>query len=543
MKEKIYIVGHKNPDTDSISSAIAYANLKQRLGVEAIACRLGPLNEETKFVLKRFDLPNPLLLTDARSQLKDIEMDRPTIVTAQCSMKEAWEKLFILKNKSLYVIDENKRLSGIVSTTNLALIRLMLDEELEDLMKKASLSAIASTIGGEIVVDCSHFSTNGKIFIVTLTDDSKYLESFRNSICILSDDARKQKKLIEAGVKCLVITCGHKVTAEVLKFASKMDCAIIQTKNDTMKVARVINESFPIECIMTKNPITYQDSEYVDDISKKIANTRYRSYPVLDEEGNVVGAVSRYHLLKYEPKKFILVDHSSKMQTINYIEDAEVEEIIDHHHIGNIETTKPILYRNMRCGCTCSIINLLFKENKLVPEKEIAGIMMSAIISDTLNFKSKTTTQFDIDAANELAAIAGIDLDAYAMEMLSASVALKDASPSQILNRDLKLYEIGKYRIAVGQTNYRNVEDIQKLIPSFKLTLEKEQENKEFDLMIMMFTHVMAEGTMFVYSGPLSYLMNDMIATVFDSSSGYDHDIISRKQQLIPKLSNLLKAM
>lgn len=543
MKEKVYIVGHKNPDTDSICSALAYADLKQKLGMDAIACRLGPLNEETKFVLKRFDMMNPLLLTDARSQLKDIDMDKPTIVKAKCSMKEAWEKLFVLKNKSLFVTDEKQKLMGIVSTSNLALIRLMLDEELEDLMKKASLEAIAKTIDGEVVSDVAHFANNGKVFIVTLNDDSDYLSSFKNSICILSDDSKKQKKLIEIGAKCLVITCGHEVTAEVLKFAQNMDCAIIQTKNDTMKVARTINESFPIDTIMTKSVITYQDNEYVDDISKKIANTRYRSYPVLDDDGNIVGAVSRYHLLKYEPKKFILVDHSSKMQTINNIEDAEVEEIIDHHHIGNIETTKPIFYRNQRCGCTCSIIGQLFKENGVVPNEDIAGIMMSAIISDTLYFKSKTTTQFDVDMVNELAKLAKVELETYAMEMLSASVALKDSTPTQILNRDLKNYEIGKYRIAIGQTNYRNVEEIQKLIPSFKETLQKEQEEKGIDLMVMMFTHVMAEGTMFVYSGPLCYIMNELISTVFDQTSGYDHDIISRKQQLIPRLSNMLKNM
>lgn len=543
MSENVYVVGHKNPDTDSICSAIAYANLKQQMGVDAIACRLGPLNEETKFVLKKFNLDVPLLMTDARCRLKDIEMDKPTIVDAKTSMKEAWEKLFVLKNKSLYVVDDQQKLIGIVSTTNLALIRLMLDEELEALMRKASLEAIARTINGEIICDVDHFRNNGKVFIVTLNNDADYLNSFKGSICILSDDSRKQKKLIEAGARCLVITCGHEVTAEVRKFATKMECAIIQTTNDSMKVARIINESFPIDTIMTKTVITYQDSEFVDDISKKIANTRYRSYPVLDNEGNIVGAVSRYHLLKYEPKKFILVDHSSKMQTINNIDNAEVEEIIDHHHIGNIETSKPIFYRNQKCGCTCSIIAQLYKENGIVPDKAMAGIMLSAIVSDTLNFKSKTTTQFDIKQAEELSKLAEVDLNDYALQMLSASVALKDSTPTQILNRDLKIYEIGKYKIGIGQTNYRNIEDIQKLIPSFKENLEKEQSEKGLDLMIMMFTHVMAEGTMFVYNGPLSYVMNDLIATVFDHTSGYDHEIISRKQQLIPKLSNILKNM
>ncbi len=541
MKEKIYVVGHKNPDTDSICAALSYANLKQKLGFDAIACRLGPLNDETKFVLKKFNVMNPLLLKDARSQLKDIEMDKPTIVNEQTTVKEAWEKLFVLKNKSLFVVDEKQKLLGVVSTSNLALLRLMLDEELELLMKKASLESIAKTIKGEILTAPLVFKSNGRVCIKTLQNDDDSLLKFVNGICILSDDDKKQKKLIEIGVKCLVITCGQPVSAEVQKFAKNMGCAIITTKNDSMKVARVIYESFPIECIMTKNVITYKDSEYVDDISKKIANTRYRSYPVLDEEGSIVGAISRYHLLKYDPKKFILVDHSSKIQAIDHIEDAEVEEIIDHHHIGNIETSKPIFYRNQKCGCTCSIVGQLYKENNIIPTPQMAGIMMSAIISDTLYFKSKTTTQFDIDMATELAALASVDLEKYAVEMLSASVALKDSTPTQILNRDLKHYEIGRYHIAVGQTNYRNVEDIQKLIPQFKESLIEEQEKKQLDLLIMMFTHVLAEGTMFVFSGPLSYVVSDLFETVFDENSGYDHEIISRKQQLIPRLSAQMK--
>ena len=188
----------------------------------------------------------------------------------------------------------------------------------------------------------------------------------------------------------------------------------------------------------------------------------------MDIEGKAVGAVSRYHLLNYRRKKFILVDHSAKNQAINNIEDAEIEEIIDHHHIGNIETSYPIFYRNQRCGCTCTIIAQLYKENGITPSAQMAGIMMSAIISDTLHFKSATTTQLDKDIAYGLAEIAGVDLDHYADEMLSASVALKESTPTQILNRDLKTYDMGKYKIAIGQTNYKNIEDIQAILPAFR---------------------------------------------------------------------------
>ena len=543
MQQYVYIVGHKNPDTDSICSALAYAELKQRLGVHAIPCRLGPLNEETKYVLKRFGLENPLLLKDARSQLRDIDIDEPTLITTQTSLTEAWDVLFKARNKSLFVLDEQQKLTGIVSTSNLASPRMMSDELMHKLMKTASLSALAKTINGEIDYEPKNFKTNGKVFIVTLNDGTKFEENFRHSITILSDGNRKQRQLLEMGTRCMIITCNQEISPDNLELARKQDCAVIRTPWDTMKVAKVINEAFPVESLMSRNPITFQDDEYVDDVAKKMANTRYRSYPVLDIEGKAVGAVSRYHLLNYRRKKFILVDHSAKNQAINNIDDAEIEEIIDHHHIGNIETSYPIFYRNQRCGCTCTIIAQLYKENGIIPSAQMAGIMMSAIISDTLHFKSATTTRLDKDVAYGLAEIAGVDLDHYADEMLSASVALKESTPTQILNRDLKTYDMGKYKIAIGQTNYKNIEDIQAILPAFRQQLEKEQTAKQFDLMVMMFSHIMAEGTMFVYSGPLSYVMNEIIDTKFDDNSGYDHEIISRKQQLMPKLSVILKQM
>ena len=543
MQQYVYIVGHKNPDTDSICSALAYAELKQRLGVHAIPCRLGPLNEETKYVLKRFGLENPLLLKDARSQLRDIDIDEPTLITTKTSLKEAWDVLFKARNKSLFVLDEQQKLTGIVSTSNLASPRMMSDELMHKLMKTASLSALAKTINGEIDYEPKNFKTNGKVFIVTLNDGTKFEENFRHSITILSDGNRKQRQLLEMGTRCMIITCDQEISPDNLELARKQDCAVIRTPWDTMKVAKVINEAFPVESLMSRNPITFQDDEYVDDVAKKMANTRYRSYPVLDIEGKAVGAVSRYHLLNYRRKKFILVDHSAKNQAINNIDDAEIEEIIDHHHIGNIESSYPIFYRNQRCGCTCTIIAQLYKENGIIPSAQMAGIMMSAIISDTLHFKSATTTQLDKDVAYGLAEIAGVDLDHYADEMLSASVALKESTPTQILNRDLKTYDMGKYKIAIGQTNYKNIEDIQAILPAFRQQLEKEQTAKQFDLMVMMFSHIMAEGTMFVYSGPLSYVMNEIIDTKFDDNSGYDHEIISRKQQLMPKLSVILKQM
>lgn len=544
MNDYLYVVGHKNPDSDSICSALAYANLKNKCGEPALACRLGPLNEESKFILKRFGLENPLLLKDARSQLRDIEMDEPNLIDAHATLNEAWNKMLTTPNRSLFVLDDQSKLVGIVSTTNLSLVRLLSNDELYNLMKTATLKDIAKTVKGVVDVEINNFKTNGKVYIVTLNQNEDFLDDFKDSICILSDGLQKQKLLIEKGAKCLIITCDRPVSQTIRHLALAEGCAIITTKLDTMNVAKVVNESFCVDKIMTKNVICFHDSEYVEDVSQKMAKSRVRSYPVLDYEGKVFGAISRYHLQNYHKKRFILVDHSAKNQAINNIDKAVIEEIIDHHHIGNIETDHPIFYRNQKCGCTATIIAILYQENGLLPDWQMSGILLSAIISDTLNFKSATTTPLDKTTAAWLAPRAGIEnIEEYAKEMLGASVSLKDASAHEILNRDLKLYDIGDYRLAIGQTNYNRLEQVQALLPEFKKIIEKEQVEQKCDLMVMMFTHVLAEGTLFVFYGPLSYVMADVIETRFDDHSGYDKDIISRKQQLMPKLSRILKSI
>ncbi|MFV0379392.1 MAG: putative manganese-dependent inorganic diphosphatase [Anaerorhabdus sp.] len=542
MNDKLYVVGHRNPDSDSICSAIAYAELKKKLNEDAVACRLGPLNEETKFILKRFNFENPLLLSDARSQLKDIEIDQVNSIEKRSTINRAWKEMLGTGNRSLCITDDGN-VVGVISTSNLALMRIMNDNELQDLMSEATTLSIAETINGKIINDVENFKSSGKVLIVTMRDGESFARDIKDSICVLSDNVAKQKTLITLGAACIIVTYCKKILPEVKDLAQKYGCVLIETDEPTMDVARVINESFFVDRVMTKNIITYQEDEFVDDVAKKMMATRFRSYPVLNSDGELVGAISRFHLLNHKKKRFILVDHSAKNQSIKNIDQAYLEEIIDHHHIGNIETDHPIYYRNQRCGCTSTIIAKMYQEYDLVPDKNVAGIMLSAIISDTLCFKSATTTPLDQEVATWLGEVAQINLMEYAVEMLSASVALKESTPSQILNRDLKRYEIGKYKIAIGQTNYQNIEDIQKILPQFRKNLQLEQEEGKFDLLIMMFTHVTAEGSMICYDGPLAYIMESVITTKFDETSGYDNNIISRKQQLVPKLSSLLKNM
>ncbi|MCR5794103.1 MAG: putative manganese-dependent inorganic diphosphatase [Solobacterium sp.] len=541
MNDYIHVIGHKHPDSDSICSAITYADILNRCGQKAIPCRQGPLNEETKFILKRFNQENPLLLTDARARLKDIDLDAPTSILPTETVHHAWHVMLHTQNRSLFVVDTDGSLCGICTASDLSRVRTHPDASLTKLLSTASLANIAKTIGGKIVVDPAEFHSNGRVHIITLEDIDNMAKMFKDGLCILSSGNDKQLALIEAGISCLVITCGQPASPEVIEAAKRKSCAVIESEEDTMHAARVITESYSVEHIMTRNVITFDEEEFVEDLPAKMMNSRVRAYPVMDKNGRVTGAVSRYHLRNYQKLKFALVDHSAMNQTIDHVDKAYLTAIIDHHHIGNVTTDHPIEYRNHRCGCTCTILSMLYQENGMLPDKNMSGLLLSAILSDTLNFRSATTTDEDRMTAKWLAERAGIDdIDAYAREMLGASVALKDSTPHEILNRDLKSYEIGNYRFAIGQTNYSRMEEVQSILPAFTENLEKEQEQKGLDLLVMLFTDVMGEGSLFVYDGPLSYVMEDVIETKFDEHSGFDPHIISRKQQMMPKLSEIL---
>lgn len=544
MNNTTYVTGHRHPDSDAICSAITYANLLRLQGVDAVALRQGPVNEETKFILKRFNQENPLLMTDARMKLCDIDMDRPAIIRKSATVHHAWHVMLHAKNRSLFVVDDKNRLCGICTTSNLSKVRLHPAANQAELMSHATLDDIAHTIGGRIVWGPEDFHTNGVVHVITLEGREATMFNLEDGISILSSGSEKQKMLINEGVKCLVITCGLIVDDDVIQLAKSKGCAIVETSEDTMHTAQVINESYSIEQVMTNNPITFSEDEYVDDVAAKISKSRVRSYPVLDAEGRITGAVSLYHVRDYPHRKMVLVDHCASNQSIKHVELADIQEIVDHHHVGDITTDHPINYFGVRCGCTCTIVSELYKERGFVPDADMAGLMMSAILSDTLYFKSATTTERDKKAVAWLAELAGVtDVGEYAAEMLSSSVALKDSTPHEILNRDLKTFEIGKYKFAIGQTNYNHIEDVQAILPAFRENLEKEQEDKKLDLMVMLFTHVLGEGSLFVYYGPLSYVIGERIETVFDEHSGFDPYIISRKQQLMPYLTKTIKAL
>ncbi len=534
--KKIYVIGHKNPDTDSISSTLAYARLKQRLGINAIPARIGTLNEETKFVTRYFNVEAPNMISDARSRLSDIELDKAVEISEDASCNDAYK--LIAEGSSSLAVTEDHILRGVISTSNLIKTRLMSPTERHKLIAKTNVKTVADDVEGEILSYPEGFMNNGHISVFS-THYREKGDLYKGSILITDNKSLLLDALNEGAA--MVVYSGDSIYQEIVDSYKNRNVALIKTRLDVEDIIRLVYEAIPVKYLMSKKPVTFKSDEYIEEVAKKVMSTRYRMYPVLDEEGRVLGNVTRYHLLNYEKMKFILVDHSSKAQTINNIDSAEIIEVVDHHHIGDITTTVPINYRNQTCGATSTIIYQMYKENGLVPEKEYAGLMLSAIISDTLKFVSKTCTELDVRSAEELAEIAGVNIDEYADLLLSASVNLENADIKELIERDLKKYELSSMKIAVGQTNYDRISDVQKRLDEFKKSLSKYQEDKGLDLLVMMFTSVKAEGTMFLFFGEKRDAVSSLLETVFDDNSGYDSRIISRKQQLIPKLSKVLE--
>lgn len=534
MQENYYVIGHKNPDTDTIASAIAYSELKNALGYCTIAGRLGPMNEETRFVMRYFNVESPFILKDARCKLRDIEFDKVVETTKEASCNDAFEKAIKTNNKTIYVTEKGK-LIGIVSISDLTHIRLGTAKEREKLLSKSNTKLIAKDLNGKVLIDSKDFKVNGKVLLVQYAN----LSNINNSIVIATDD--KELYIALKNDAGLVIYNGEKVVDKsMLDDFKKNDIPLISTKMGIEDIFRLIYEAIPLKEVMTVNYHSFNADDFIEDVHKRIISTRFRAYPVIDEKGHIIGSISRYHLFNYKKKKFILVDHSSFVQSINNLKSAEVVEIVDHHHIGDIQTNSPIYYRNERLGSTCSIVYKLYKENGIKPTKSTAGLMLSAIISDTLNFQSKTTTELDKKYASELAKIAKIDIKKYAKELLNASVNLDKANLKELITRDCKEYKMSGYKVEISQTNYVDMGVITKRLKEIKEEVASYQETKKLDLMVMMFTNVNGSGTFFVTYGSKKDALFDIIEDKFDDNTGFDKTIMSRKQQLVPMLSNIL---
>lgn len=542
MKNNLYITGHKNPDTDSICSSIAYADLKRQLGIDAIASRNGDINAETAFVLKKFNVPQPIYMNTATCSLRDIEIDEVILVKPSYTIKQAWNSIAGTKNKSLFVVDEEEKLLGVVTMSNLSNVLMKECVDIRKLMAETSVQNIVDTLEGTLVNDSENYKSNGQVHILV---NSEYLNTdidFRTSTVVLGNDIDLQRRVIEGGATCLVLVEDNVVLPEIAQLAKENDCALIQTSLSTIYVARLIYQSSSIHLIMTKNPVSFKISDMVDEVSKRMSKSRYRSYPILDDDRHVLGAVSRFHLFNYRKKQIVLVDHNEMSQSLENIHDADIVEIIDHHRIGDIETLNPINFRNQTLGSTSTIIAMIYKEKNIVPTRTMAALMCCAIISDTMNFNSPTTTDVDRQIGEELAKIARLDLDDLSREMFEAVATLKGKTFSEILYNDFKEYNMDGHKVAIGQINIVDSLELEVLRREFESYMGKINSINNYDILLMVFTNVDGSGSYFVSLGKLAWVVKEAFRQYYG-----DHDfvksIISRKKQIVPHLQDELKVI
>ncbi|CDE23722.1 dHHA2 domain protein [Amedibacillus dolichus CAG:375] len=538
--EKIYITGHRHPDSDSIVSAIAYTELKKRKGFDAVACRLGALNPETKYLLERFGFDEPMLFEDARSTLAEIALDPPITITSTTTIQEALEIMKTQNKQSLAIVNSKNKLMGMVTKSDLAEIGLSDTAVSISLLKETPTHYIAKTISGEVLYDDDERHFNGKVSVIAIAESRLKNYDLKDRLVIVGNDTDAQLAAIRKHAGILMVVWCDTIEPEVYELAQQMHCPIIKSGHGTMNTTRYLYFSPPVRLIMKTDLISFNINEFVEEVGMKMLKSRYRSYPVVDDENRFVGYVSRFHVLNQHNKKVILVDHNEFSQSVKSIEKADLLEIVDHHRISDIVTSRPIAFRNEIIGSTAAIIASIYFENQMEIPKRLAGLLLGAIISDTLKFKSPTTTEKDRGIAKVLAEIANLDIDAFAKEMFKLTSNISNRAVKDLIRQDIKKFEIDGKKVMIAQVIAYQVEDAKEIETELEKEMKSYVKGKGLDLLVMAFTSILENGSVFYAAGKLDYV----VAEAFPNKEGEKHsfqaDILSRKNQFVPLLSRAI---
>lgn len=535
---KVYVIGHKNPDTDSICSAVAYAKLKSRItGDDYIARRAGQINEETQFVLNRFGVEAPSYMADVSTQIKDIDIRETEGVSSSISLKKAWQLMKDDNVVTLPITDKSNILEGLITVGDIATSYMDVYDSTILSTARTQYINILETLEGTMVVGNEHaYFNKGKVLIAAANPDlmENYIED--DDLVILGNRYESQLCAIEMNAGCIIVCEGANVSMTIKKLAEERCCAVISTPHDTYTVARLINQSMPIKYFMRKeNLITFKTDEYTESAKDIMAKKRHRDFPIIDKRGKYVGMISRRNLMNMKRKQLVLVDHNEVSQAVDGVLDAEILEIIDHHRLGSLETISPVFFRNEPLGCTATIIYKMYQESHIEIEPAIAGLLCAAIISDTLMYRSPTCTSVDKAAAEDLSRIAGVDVEEFAQEMFNAGSNLKNKSPEEIFYQDFKKFNVNGITFGVGQINSMNSEELAdikgKLIPY----MEKAFGEHGLDMLFFMLTNIIDESTDLICHGKDA---NDLVENSFEVKSEDNSytlkNVVSRKKQLIP---------
>lgn len=545
---KTIVIGHKNPDTDSICSAICYANLKTMItGDEYIPGRAGHVNSETQFVLDYFKVEAPKLIETVKTQVKDVDIRETKGVPKNISLKKAWNVMQDANVVTIPAVTEDNVLEGLITVGDIT--RSYMNVYDSSILSKAGTqyaNIIETLEGGMLVGDENQYFKDGKVLIAAANPDMMEYYIEKNDLVILGNRYESQLCAIEMEAGCIIVCEGAGVSMTIKKLAQERGCTVITTPYDTYTAARLINQSMPISYFMkTENLITFDTDDYIDDIKDVMASKRHRDFPILDKNGKYKGMISRRNLLGARGKNVILVDHNERSQAVDGMENANILEIIDHHRLGTVETMSPVFFRNQPLGCTATIIYQMYNEAGIAIEKKIAGLLCSAILSDTLLFRSPTCTPVDKSAALALAEIAGVDAEQLASKMFAAGSKLKGKSDAEIFYQDFKRFTAGNISFGVGQITSLNAEELEELKGKMLPYMVKAQEEEKVDMMFFMLTNILTESTLLLCQGQGAEQLA-VEAFHLNGENGESDDerdrmvnlpgVVSRKKQLVPGL-------
>ncbi len=542
----VYIIGHKNPDTDSICSALAYAYLKNTLeGGGYIAARAGQLNQETQYVLNYFQAEAPVYVADVMTQVKDIEIRKTEGVQSNLSLKQAWNLMRRIGAVTL-PITKDQKIEGLITIGDIATSYMdVLDSKILA-QANTQYRNIIDTLEGTILVgSADDYYNKGKVLIAAANPDlmEDYIEE--GDLVILGNRYESQLCAIEMRAGCIIVCEGAKVSMTIKKLAQEHHCVVISTPHDTFTAARLINQSMPIRYFMKSDNLTiFNVNEKTDDIKEIMGQKRYRDFPIVDKDDNYIGMISRRNLLNLKRKQVIMVDHNEESQAVDGIDHAEILEIIDHHRLGTLETMSPVFFRNQPLGCTATIMYQMYQERGVEIPKKIAGLLCSAIISDTLMFRSPTCTAIDKSAAEHLAQIAGIDIEDLAIDMFSAGSNLGSRTAEEIFYQDFKRFDVGNVEFGVGQINSMNAVELEEIREKLIPYLPVAHRESGLNMIFFMLTNIIKESTELLCYGPNSDTLVKEAFQLPDDGDSYElKGLVSRKKQLIPSLAGMIQQM
>ena len=542
---EVWVVGHQNPDTDSICSAIAYAYLKGRISDGIfVPKRAGEINQETSYVLSTFGVEAPELISDVSTQVMDIEIRSTEPVRRGTTLKAAWSKMQEDNISTLPVTDEEGNLEGLITPNDIAESYMDVYDNKMLAKTRTRYRDIKGALEGEILCGNENACfTKGKVLVGSANHEimEEYVED--DDLIIFGSRYEAQLCAIEANASALVITGGAEVSEDLIKLAEERQCVLITTPYDTFTAVRLINQSMQVKYFMrTRNLVTFGLEESIEEVQKVMSKERHRDFPVLDDDGKYVGMISRRNLLDPRRKELILVDHNEKSQAVDGIDSARILEIIDHHRIGSLETIAPVYFRNQPLGCTATIIRSMYIENGTEIPPEIAGLLCSAIISDTLLFRSPTCTPADEEAARDLAGIAGIEPEKHAKAMFRAGSDFGSKTPEEIFNQDFKVFHIGESDFGVAQISAMTDVELDEAKAKIKPYLDESLKVNNIQMVFVMLTNIMDETTYLLPAGDgAGELVEDAYSAKMAGDTYELRGVVSRKKQLIPKFISTLQ--